>query len=210
MVMKKVTLGAFLLTCPWIAFSNASQQQQQRRDGTTTVDGLRAQCEAFRKDNQIKPFEIKIACGGNYTWWDSQKSSFSLGNETHMTFHTTTKDRRYETLPGESRGALARHPSVCTQYFKKEMSVPEGFSLPISLTECSEITVANIRLLCEGEVHDYCDGNFITGEELDHHSQKQGQQQQGQQQQAQQQQQSQDGMCVLRTVDSIDTCKAYN
>jgi len=203
MVMRKVTLSAFLLICPWLATADDRQQQQGPVCGAgQSIEELRRQCEDFRGNSQIKEFELSIACSGHYSFWENSRGSFALRKEGHMHAHTSTKGGRFETIPSEQSKPMVPQTGVCAQHFKREMSVPGGLSLPIKIQDCSELTVANIHHLCEDEVHDYCDDNFIAEGELKHVDQSQ-------QQQQQQQQRSSDGMCVLKTVDSFDTCPAY-
>jgi hypothetical protein len=113
---------------------------------------------------------------------------------------TATKGHRYATDQSAVSKALDAHAGRCSVYEKKEMAVPQDLALPRRITDCDDLTRENIRLLCEGEVHDYCAGNYVLADEL---------KRQGQAQQQQQQQQKSEGMCTLTTVGTLDTCKAY-
>jgi hypothetical protein len=215
MVMKKVTLSAILLTCPWLVMADGHhrQQQQQQQGAGLSIDALRHKCEGFRGNTQIKNFSVEGICDGFYTKWVKSVKSFGMHKHKSMWAHASTKDGRYETLPSESNGSLASHIGACEQWDKTMMSLPQGFSLPLTFGEddCDELTEENLFRLCENEIHEYCDENFVV-EDLSSpsQSQQQQQQQQGQAQQQQQQQKRSDGMCVLRTVDSVNTCQVNN
>jgi len=203
MVVKKVTLGAFLLMCPWLATAGGQGQRQgqgQQQQGGESIEDIYRKCKNFVANEQIMKFSKDILCTGNYTFFETTRGAFGLRKNARMSAQTSCKDNDYGTERSHYSSVRAHHAGSCTQHVQKEMAVPEGFSLPITLENCEDINEATIFRLCQDEVHDYCDGNYVVDG-------AQGQQQQ--QGQAQQQQQRQDGQCVLRTVDVIDTCPKY-
>lgn len=202
MVVKKVTLSAFLLICPWIATANQGQQQQKQQGAEDTIEKIYKKCINFVADEQIREFKKEILCTGNYTFYETGRASFALKKGAFMSAMTSTKDDRYETARvSPPMGPRASHPGTCSFYAQKEVALPPGFSLPITLERCEDINAETIFRLCQDEVHDYCDDkdNRIVVDGVG----------QAQQQQQQQQQRS-DDKCTVRTIDIHDTCPFYN
>ena len=205
MVMKKF-LGAALLTCPWALFANLGHQQQQQQqvyaDAGMSIEALQAECRDYHANPQIKPFRKEILCSGNYSWWETEAKPFALAQRARATTHLTTKDGRFQTKPGSFAHALSAHGSRCQDYSKKEMAT--RVPLKMTIDDCDQINAEFIYATCKGLIEDSCEGNYVLAEELDLGS-SQGQAQQ----QQQQQQRAPEGVCILSTVDHIDTCSAY-
>ena len=217
MVMKKVLLTAYFLTCPWLATALADHRSQQDQLGTVNLGNLdqkREECRAFRNDGQMdqSKLTIKLGCGGSYTMWEEEyKTAYLLTN--HESHSSTSTKNRYKTLETSVSGYGLDHEVQCPVKKQKEMSAPENFSIPHTLRDCDDLTVENVRAVCERELHSYCSNQFVVEDNTSRQAQcdQSDQADQGTSNcQVPTQQVNVDGMCVLRTVKVFDGCRGYN
>ncbi len=202
-MMRKITLSALLLASPWVAIASPEQQQcqQQQSKGSAapSIEDLRKQCKAFRADGQMKEFVVNAACTGSYSTWEKKDSSFSIGTEATMQTETSTKGRRFSTETNTVRNALGSFSDACSIYTKKEVAVPIGMALPITIDDCDSITSEYISNECAIQIADYCEGNARNTTQAQRQAQSQ----------CQQQSQSSDTMCTVTTLGTLNTCDAY-
>lgn len=217
MSLRKIALSSILTAIPCFMgslFAGENQQTGNQQTGTQqtqqrtvkTLDDLRAQCLSLRADGQIKPFTVKIECNGDYSFWEEAKSRVTLENAGSMYTHSSTKGERFETRDSIFASEVASQTSTCSQYIKKEMRAPEGLGIPVVITDCEDLTAANVEARCRDEVRDYCEDQHVEQNDI---AVKDCAGQAGSQSTCEKDSKSISGMCVLHSVEVLNTCSGY-
>lgn len=207
MIAKRSLLSSLCLTFPLLAFTaNAGSNQDTGAKGGTqaggammTLDELREKCNEYANNSQLKEFSMKLECSGKYTYFIEEKRTFTLDEGSRLDVQTTTKDGLYQTEEKVFTRALDPYQSSCSIWSKKQMAAPSGMGIPASIAECSQLTAEYVQNRCAEEIKDYCEDNMIQG-------------QQGGKEESSVSSSDQNGasgMCVLSTVEVIDTCALY-
>jgi hypothetical protein len=208
MMLKKITLGTLLLTCPWLVFGHDARQGQQQQQGPAvvdvddgmSVDDVRAKCEEVRGDAQKQPFAVIAQCRNQITEWRAGMGYYSSPRSKYMTVHTSTKDDRFHTAPSSSSGVLASKAGTCPMYYQFERTME--LSVTLTVDQCSQINHDYLSEACREATNEYCADNSSNGNGGSHPQQ--------QQQQQQQQQASDTGMCVWNQIAVVDGCAGYS
>lgn len=202
-----VSLSAFAGANQQTANQQAAQQTAQEvhviagQEGQT-LDQLRAQCEAFSKDDQIEAFKIRIACAGSYRVVEIVRGQVALRSSTKITMSADTKDGRYNSAAVEVAGLIkganqapAETVFACNKYVEKEISSPKGTPLTKEISHCEDLTAAKVEGMCADLVEDFCSNHLEVQQSA-----------QAGQQSAQASQQVASGKCTETVVREIDAC----
>ena len=233
MVLRKAMVASCLLLSPWfnVSFADSSSATSSSSEvravetseiSEAALGELRHKCMSLRENKQIKPFSIKVECSGSYTYWEEQKDEAKLTNKAEMQVQTSTKCGRFETERKDFNNLAAENYHVgCSSWNKKEMRAPEGFGIPVVISECDELTTENVQLLCKGELEDYCEDQYLTINEvqniLENHSSSDSSSSDQDPSKVLSASSSSDddpterleGKCILRTVESMNSCERY-
>ncbi len=168
------------------------------------IDSLRAKCNEVASNAQMKKFDMKILCAGNYSRWEEVGGAYALPNKSQMFAQTSTKCNRFQTAEVSFAAELPRHQGTCGVYAKKVMRVPDGVGIPVAITDCNQLTHEYVEAVCQERLHQYCGDQFVVGSSS---SSSSSSTHQGEGHAASSS--SDDATCVLDTVETVDTCSMY-
>ena len=201
MILKKKIIPVIIASAPFFTSSLFGSDKSHM-----SLEDLKQHCLELRQNDQVKPFNIKIECKGNWTYWENESHEISLTNTSTLRAKTATKCGRFETPEQMFERELDDQTMQCDVMTKKEVSSPEGMGIPVRIGSCDELNMQNVEDLCRERVVNYCQDNMdenIADQEVENHHQDQQRQEQTQQSS------SGEGLCKLRTLETINTCDSY-
>lgn len=167
MLLKRGLLSVLFLASP--LFLSGSLHADQKAKGQdqggvsnsliVKLDDLRNTCVAKRLDEQTKAFTIDDGCKGFSTRWEAKKDSFVIPTRIAIRSEVNTKDNRYTSQAMETLLQGPGQTVECSKWSQITTSTPEGVLLPVSISNCDDLTIDNLAQLCRGVVDDYCADN---------------------------------------------------
>lgn len=204
MVMKKFTLGALILVCPWIMSAKDSvdqvqqsldqiQQQQQSSSLVFTVDQAgdiaQRQQDCFDLENapQRPQFGIEFNCERSWTEWVELTKRLALPEDEELWGSVSMKNGKYNVEPCKSCKENYEQ-QYCTVLAQWETVVPS--QTVTGIKSCKQVTPEMVAKMCHAKTSSYCN---------DHAGKA-----------SQSQSQSQDfAACTKTQINLVDTCADY-
>ena len=173
--------------------------------GDLSLSDLKARCMEYRDNNQMKPFNIKVDCRGQYTYWETEKGLMRLNNQLNMVTQTSTKSGQYQTEMSTFSRYIPSPRLDCAVHTKKQVTSPEGMGISLRIDSCEELSADNVEALCKEKVHEYCEDNSVvintsagssssSASSLSSSSSSSS---------------ANTGMCVIRDIEVFNTCRNY-
>ena len=175
--------------------------------GDMSLSDLQTKCMEYRDNNQMKPFNIKVDCRGQYTYWETEKGLMRLMNQLNMVTQTSTKSGQYQTETSTFTREIPSNRLDCAVHIKKEVTSPEGMGISLKIGSCEELSNENIEALCKEKVHEYCEDNSVvintsagsSSSSLSSSSLSSSSSSSS----------ANTGMCVIRDIEVFNTCRNY-
>ena len=165
-----------------------------------SIEELKNHCLQMRGNDQMKPFSIKVECSGKYTYWTEEQNSTQLPVTSNMSVQTSTKCGRHSTPESIFESNLEGQNISCPTLIEKEVSTSDEVNIPVTINTCEELDTMALETMCRETVTKYCQDNTVNLNQEDNN-------QNGYQQQVQQNET--EGMCTLKTKQTVDTCSKY-
>lgn len=169
MLVRKKFLSAVIVALPVFAplaiAGVGSDGDQGAAAEVSQLDELRAQCEEYSSNEQMKEFKMRIECSGSYSFWVRQDATYSLETGSTMSMQTMTKDDKYRTQATTLEFPGQPVEGQCSIWTKKTMRSP-GVGLPVTLNSCDQLTHEFVERRCQQELQDYCEENSVNADQV--------------------------------------------
>lgn len=186
MLLRKSLLASFIIASPYIGFADQSSSSSEPSEASSessvsssdespvippqinpdSLAELRETCKQHRAPgSQIKEFKIRVECGGSYTFWQQQEGRYTLSNSAETIAKTNTKYGRFSTEEFVIDYPIGDSQGQCFNQKRMRMSGPEGFGIGVEISDCDDLIPENLKTVCQDELEEYCENNFVTAEE---------------------------------------------
>ena len=165
--------------------SNSSSETTQER---ISIKEMRKQCEAMKSDTQRKQESLIVSCYGGSIMKTRQGLEITKENQSKMTAQTSTKSGRYSTEESEYYKAFEPLKVSCAKVDLTEVNAPVG-GVTAQVGSCAELTEENLSALCRSTIATFCADNTVAADSEEATDAA--------------------GMCVSKSVRTINTCDAY-